>query len=86
LIQEIIAKNSMCIENFQKECNLDNKSINLLPGYFNYIECYLELQNYSEVKRYLIVGLSNLMFSSKKKDDSKADDALENDEYDEVKM
>ena len=65
---------------------MDNKSINLLPGYFNYIECYLELQNFSEVKRYLIVGLSNLMFSSKKKDDSKSDEALESDELDEMKM
>jgi len=40
----------------------------------------LEKKNYSSVKQFLIVGLSNLMFSSKKKDDNKEGESNDVDE------
>ncbi len=57
---------------FKSSFPIDNKSIEFLPVYFNFIEFYLkkEKEKLSEVKKYLIVGLSNLLFSTKKKDDS----------------
>ena len=63
---------------------MDNKSIDFLPGFFNYIECHLEMRNIPEVKKYLIVGLSNLMFSNKKSDESKEEDAIDVEEDEEI--
>ena len=42
------------------------------------------MRNIPEVKKYLIVGLSNLMFSNKKSDESKEDEAAEMDEDEDV--
>jgi hypothetical protein len=63
---------------------LDNKSIDFLPGFFNYIECHLEKRSIPDVKKYLIVGLSNLMFSNKKSDESKEEDAIDVEEDEEI--
>jgi hypothetical protein len=67
---------------------LENKSIYFLPAFFNFIEFYLDLGNVTsmqelktntqEVKKYLIVGLSNIMFSNKKEDENIED---EDEEY-----
>ena len=50
---------------------MDNNSIEFLPAYFNFIECFLaqDKKKLSEVKKYLIVGLTNLLNASKKGDD-----------------
>ena len=42
------------------------------------------MRNIPEVKKYLIVGLSNLMFSNKKSDESKEDDAMDDEEDEEI--
>jgi hypothetical protein len=65
---------------FKSEYTLDGNSIEFLPAYFNLIECNLKKGQHAEVKKYLIVGLSNLMISSKKKEDSKDEGSYENDE------
>lgn len=70
-VKEIIRLTENAMDDLKSEFNLDNKSIDFLPGFFNYIECHLEMRNIPEVKKYLIVGLSNLMFSNKKSDESK---------------
>lgn len=54
-----------------------------MPAFFNFIECYLEMGNIPEVKKYLIVGLSNLMFSTKKNEESKEGDMHETEEDEE---
>jgi hypothetical protein len=76
--------NGNALEELKSEFNLDNKSIDFLPGFFNYIECHLEMRNIPEVKKYLIVGLSNLMFSNKKSDESKEDEAGDFEEDEEI--
>jgi hypothetical protein len=83
-IKDIIEENQSTLDFFQQDFNLDNKSIDFLPAFFNFIECYLEARNLPEVKKYLIVGLSNLMFSSKKNDETKDGDQV--DEEDEELM
>lgn len=82
-IKEIIEENQNALEFFQQTFNLDNKSIDFLPAFFNFIECYLELGNIPEVKKYLIVGLSNIMFSNKKNDATKENEVIDFDEEDE---
>lgn len=76
--------NQNALEELKSEFNLDNKSIDFLPGFFNYIECHLEMRNIPEVKKYLIVGLSNLMFSNKKSDESKEDEGVEMEEDEDI--
>jgi hypothetical protein len=52
--------------NFQKDFPV-HKDTDLFPAFFNFIECYLDMQNkLDEVKKYLIVGLSKLLFANKK--------------------
>jgi hypothetical protein len=67
---------------FKANFPLDNKSIEFLPVYFNFIEFYLkkDKEKLSEVKKYLIVGLSNLLFSTKKRDDDSNEPELDEDE------
>ncbi len=74
-VKEILSENANTQVCFQQDFTLDNKSIDFLPAFFNYIECYLEVGNLTEVKKYLIVGLSNLMFASKKEGSDENDNA-----------
>lgn len=50
---------------------MDSNSIEFLPAYFNIIECFFlnGTENISDIKKYLIVGLTNLDNAKKKKDD-----------------
>ena len=73
-IEEILQKNQETLTQLQREIVIDSNSIAMLPAYFNFIECYLETNNKSEVKKYLTVALSNLSFSNKKKDEMKEGD------------
>ena len=51
---------------YQKEYPV-HKDTDLFPAFFNFIEFYLNLpDSLEEVKRYLIVGLSKLLFANKK--------------------
>jgi len=51
---------------YQKEHPV-HKDTDLFPAFFNFIEFYLNLpDSLEEVKRYLIVGLSKLLFANKK--------------------
>jgi hypothetical protein len=79
-VKEILAENSETQTLFQQDFTLDNKSIEFLPAFFNFIECYLEIQNITEVKKYLIVGLSNLMFATKKEGGENEGVEIEEDE------
>lgn len=83
-VHTIIKENQSNLNIFLLDHNLDNKSIYLLPAFFNFIECYLDLGNDSEVKRYLIVGLSNLMFSAKAKEETKDEDDIEGEEQEDI--
>ena len=68
---ELIIQNEENLNAFKSEHTLDNNSIEFLPAYFNFIECFLaqDKKKLSEVKKYLIVGLTNLLNASKKGDD-----------------
>lgn len=70
-IKDIIEDNYKKLKQFQKEMVIDANSILMLRAYFNFIECYLAIDNKAEVRRYLQVALSNLSDSNKKKDDLK---------------
>ena len=66
---ELAAINEDCLNQFKSEYTIDNNSIEFLPAYFNFIECFLaQNDKIGEVKKYLIVGLTNLLNASKKKD------------------
>ena len=68
---DLIIENEENLNAFKSEHTLDNNSIEFLPAYFNFIECFLaqDKKKLSEVKKYLIVGLTNLLNASKKGDD-----------------
>jgi hypothetical protein len=76
--------NQKTLKEFQEKNSLENKSIHFLPAFFNFIEFYLDVTNVNsmqelksniqEVKKYLIVGLSNIMFSNKKETENVEDD------------
>ena len=68
---DLILENEENLNAFKSEHTLDNNSIEFLPAYFNFIECFLaqDKKKLSEVKKYLIVGLTNLLNASKKGDD-----------------
>ena len=71
---DLILENEENLNAFKSEHTLDNNSIEFLPAYFNFIECFLaqDKKKLSEVKKYLIVGLTNLLNASKKGDDKGA--------------
>jgi hypothetical protein len=68
---DLIIENEENLNAFKAEHTLDSNSIEFLPAYFNFIECFLaqDKKKLSEVKKYLIVGLTNLLNASKKGDD-----------------
>ena len=68
---DLIIENEENLNAFKSEHTLDNNSIEFLPAYFNFIECFLaqDKKKLSEVKKYLIVGLTNLLNASKKGDE-----------------
>ena len=68
---DLILENEENLNSFKSEHTLDNNSIEFLPAYFNFIECFLaqDKKKLGEVKKYLIVGLTNLLNASKKGDD-----------------
>ena len=68
---DLILENEENLNAFKSEHTLDNNSIEFLPAYFNFIECFLaqDKKKLSEVKKYLIVGLTNLLNASKKGDE-----------------
>jgi hypothetical protein len=82
--KDLIEANQKTLKEFQDKNSLENKSIHFLPAFFNFIEFYLDLANVNsmqelksntqEVKKYLIVGLSNIMFSNKKEDENIEDE------------
>ena len=80
---ELIMQNEENLNAFKSEHTLDNNSIEFLPAYFNFIECFLaqDKKKLSEVKKYLIVGLTNLLNASKKGDDKNLEERKLN-EYD----
>ena len=80
---ELIIENEENLNAFKSEHTLDNNSIEFLPAYFNFIECFLaqDKKKLSEVKKYLIVGLTNLLNASKKGDDKNLEERKLN-EYD----
>jgi hypothetical protein len=63
--EKVIEENQNLLVDFQKEYPV-HKDTDLFPAFFNFIECYLKLGEKQEVKKYLIVGLSKLLFVSKK--------------------
>ena len=64
---ELITLNENGLNQFKSEYTIDNNSIEFLPAYFNFIECFLaQSEKLGEVKKYLIVGLTNLLNASKK--------------------
>ena len=73
---DLIIENEENLNAFKSEHTLDNNSIEFLPAYFNFIECFLaqDKKKLSEVKKYLIVGLTNLLNASKKGDDKNLED------------
>ncbi len=80
---DLILENEENLNAFKSEHTLDNNSIEFLPAYFNFIECFLaqDKKKLSEVKKYLIVGLTNLLNASKKGDDKNLEERKLN-EYD----
>ena len=38
---ELIVQNEMLLNQFKSEYTIDNNSIEFLPAYFNFIECFL---------------------------------------------
>lgn len=67
---DLVLANEEGLNQFKQEYTLDNNSIEFLPAYFNFIECFLAQNNkLGEVKKYLIVGLTNLLNASKKSDE-----------------
>jgi len=80
---DLILENEENLNAFKSEHTLDNNSIEFLPAYFNFIECFLaqDKKKLSEVKKYLIVGLTNLLNASKKGDDKNMGERSGN-EYD----
>jgi len=68
---DLILENEENLNSFKSEHTLDNNSIEFLPAYFNFIECFLaqDKKKLGEVKKYLIVGLTNLLNASKKGDE-----------------
>lgn len=85
---ELAAINEDCLNQFKSEYTIDNNSIEFLPAYFNFIECFLaQNDKIGEVKKYLIVGLTNLLNASKKKDESsKYRQEYSTNEYDEEEV
>ena len=77
---DLILENEENLNAFKSEHTLDNNSIEFLPAYFNFIECFLaqDKKKLSEVKKYLIVGLTNLLNASKKGDDKNLEDRKSN--------
>jgi hypothetical protein len=77
---DLIIENEENLNAFKSEHTLDNNSIEFLPAYFNFIECFLaqDKKKLSEVKKYLIVGLTNLLNASKKGDDKNLEDRKSN--------
>ena len=73
---DLIIENEENLNAFKSEHTLDNNSIEFLPAYFNFIECFLaqDKKKLSEVKKYLIVGLTNLLNASKKGDDKNSEE------------
>lgn len=82
-LEELILENEANLNAFKSEHTLDNNSIEFLPAYFNFIECFLAQgeKKLGEVKKYLIVGLTNLLNASKKGEDKGYSDKNIN-EYD----
>ena len=80
---DLILENEENLNAFKSEHTLDNNSIEFLPAYFNFIECFLaqDKKKLSEVKKYLIVGLTNLLNASKKGDEKNVGERGAN-EYD----
>ena len=77
---DLIIENEENLNAFKSEHTLDNNSIEFLPAYFNFIECFLaqDKKKLSEVKKNLIVGLTNLLNASKKGDDKNLEDRKSN--------
>ena len=68
--KSLLQRNEEALDQFKKAFTLDSNSIEFLPAYFNIIECYfLKPGSDSDIKKYLIVGLTNLENAQKKKDD-----------------
>ena len=69
--EDLIKINDANLNQFKSDHTLDNNSIEFLPAYFNFIECYLAQgeKKLQDVKKFLIVGLTNLLNASKKGDD-----------------
>jgi hypothetical protein len=64
--KDIIEENQTLLLDFQKDFPV-HKDTDLFPAFFNFIECYLNIPDkLEEVKKYLIVGLSKLLFANKK--------------------
>ena len=84
---DLILENEENLNAFKSEHTLDNNSIEFLPAYFNFIECFLaqDKKKLSEVKKYLIVGLTNLLNASKKGDDKGTGDRSSN-EYEQEEV
>ena len=84
---DLILENEDNLNAFKSEHTLDNNSIEFLPAYFNFIECFLaqDKKKLSEVKKYLIVGLTNLLNASKKGDDKGAGERSSN-EYEQEEV
>ena len=71
---ELSQINEQSLNKFKEEYTLDSNSIDFLPAYFNFIECSLaQNSDISSVKKYLIVGLTNLLNATKKKEGQSAD-------------
>lgn len=85
---ELAAINEDCLNQFKSEYTIDNNSIEFLPAYFNFIECFLaQNDKIGEVKKYLIVGLTNLLNASKKKDEKNVyHQDMSSNEYDEEEV
>jgi hypothetical protein len=86
-VDDLISENNATLSAFKDSFPIDSKSIEFLPVYFNFIEFYLkkEKEKLSEVKKYLIVGLSNLLFASKKRDEDGGEDFEEDEELRKIK-
>ena len=81
--KDIIEENQNLLMEFQKD-NPVHKDTDLFPAFFNFIECYLNLPDkLDEVKKYLIVGLSKLLFANKK--EAGGEDVIDFDEEEESK-
>ena len=84
---DLIIENEENLNAFKAEHTLDSNSIEFLPAYFNFIECFLaqDKKKLSEVKKYLIVGLTNLLNASKKGDDKNLEERKST-EYDQEEV